>query len=646
MGSRCLGGTGPALRVSGPFPFAAPSLFCSAPSSQLQPQFHLGAGPFRPGVCFGGEGGHRDRASFPGVLQSSFCDPQGHRWVASGDRSLTPQRLGGRLPFPYGDCSDRAPVSSGRGLDGIPGSPGCLPPGSGSSIVSTVPEVLRWGLGLPVSRPLFRSLDGSPSVHPHHGSCVLDHASSRVPHSPVPQRLVSPGFDLPGHKDIVRARDFLLWLYHRLDLQDAYLQVPVHPSSRRYLRFCVGDSVYQFRALCFSVSTAPQAFTRIMAPVSSIMHCHGFRILRYLNDWLVLGSTFQDIVRARDFLLWLCHRLRIMVNLSKSSLDPSQTQDYLGMTITTSPLRVFLTLKQVQKLSLLLQEFRSDRLHPVSVWRRLLGVMSSMSAIVPGAHLRMRSLQLRLNASGPLVLDEDLVSWDDGCLRDLRWWSRRIPSLGRPSTWRGPPRPLPLLRRLGHRLGRGSRRPPSLRLVVSPVFYLFNQPSRAFGSSLCGSGLSPFAPGSSCSSVFGQLHRFSLPQETRGHSFVHLECSRSGASLALRGSFHSTPSPVHSRPSECSGGFTQPSFSSPGVRVDVVSEGGSRSSSPLAYQHRPLRDVPQSSASGVLLANVRSAVSWHGCHASVVGRPSGLCLSTFQPPSACSGEGSAFSGWS
>ena len=189
-----------------------------------------------------------------------------------------------------------------------------------------------------------------------------------------------------------------------LDLQDAYLQVPVHPSSRRYLRFCVGDSVYQFRALCFGLSTAPQAFTRVMAPVSSIMHHHGFCILRYLDDWLVLRSTFQDIVRARDFLLWLCHRLRIMVNLSKSSLDPSQTQDYLGMTITTSPLRVFLTLKRVQKLLLLLQEFRSDRLHPVSVWRRLLGVMSSMSAIVPGARLRMRSLQLRLNASGSRLL--------------------------------------------------------------------------------------------------------------------------------------------------------------------------------------------------------------------------------------------------
>ena len=218
---------------------------------------------------------------------------------------------------------------------------------------------------------------------------------------------------------------------------------------------------------------------------------------------------------------------------------------------------------------------------------------------------------------------------------------RRIPSSGRPSSRRGPPRPLPLLRR---GLGCGSRRPPSVRLVVSPVFDLFYQPSRASCSSLCGSGLSPFSSRSCSRSVFGQLHCFSLLQESRGHLVVHLECSRSGASPALRGSFHPAPSPVHSRPSECSGGFVQPSLSSPGVRVNLVSADGSRSSSPLACQHRPLLDVAQSWASGVLHADVRSAVSWHGCHASVVGRPSGLCLSTFQPPSACSGEGSALSG--
>ena len=200
-----------------------------------------------------------------------------------------------------------------------------------------------------------------------------------------------------------------------LDLQGAYLQIPVHPSSRRYLRFCVGDSVFQFRALCFGLSTAPQAFTRAMAPISSIMHHYGFRILRYLDDWLVLGSSFREIVRARDFLLWLCQEFGIRVNLSKSSLSLCQTIDYLGMRLQTCPLRVFPTPKRVLKLSSLVLDFVSCR--------QLLGVMSSLSSIVPGSRLLMRSLQLRLNTAGRLLKDSAIVSWDDSCLGDLRWWS-------------------------------------------------------------------------------------------------------------------------------------------------------------------------------------------------------------------------------
>ena len=56
-----------------------------------------------------------------------------------------------------------------------------------------------------------------------------------------------------------------------LDLKDAYLQVPVHPDSRKYLRFVAFGQVYQFKALCFGLSTAPQVFTRVMTPVSTFI---------------------------------------------------------------------------------------------------------------------------------------------------------------------------------------------------------------------------------------------------------------------------------------------------------------------------------------------------------------------------------------
>ena len=76
-----------------------------------------------------------------------------------------------------------------------------------------------------------------------------------------------------------------------IDLREAYLQVPVHPESRRFLRFVAHGRAYQFKALCFSLSTAPQVFTRVMAPVSTILHSLGIRMRRYLDDWLVQSSS-------------------------------------------------------------------------------------------------------------------------------------------------------------------------------------------------------------------------------------------------------------------------------------------------------------------------------------------------------------------
>ena len=72
-----------------------------------------------------------------------------------------------------------------------------------------------------------------------------------------------------------------------IDLKEAYLQVPIHPDSHKYLRFVAFGKPYQFRALCFGLSTAPWVFTRVMAPVSSILHSLGIRLRRYLYDWLI-----------------------------------------------------------------------------------------------------------------------------------------------------------------------------------------------------------------------------------------------------------------------------------------------------------------------------------------------------------------------
>ena len=44
-----------------------------------------------------------------------------------------------------------------------------------------------------------------------------------------------------------------------IDLSDAYLHIPIHPHSRKYLRFCHRSQVFQFTSLPFGLATAPRS---------------------------------------------------------------------------------------------------------------------------------------------------------------------------------------------------------------------------------------------------------------------------------------------------------------------------------------------------------------------------------------------------
>ena len=214
-----------------------------------------------------------------------------------------------------------------------------------------------------------------------------------------------------------------------LDLQDAYLQVPIHPESRRYLRFTMGGVPYQFRVLCFGLTTAPQVFTRLMAPISAILHRYGIRMLRYLDDWLILTESRTTCIRARDRLLHLCEELGLQVNLRKSSLVPSQDMTYLGMQILSVRFVAKPTETRVVNLLNIIEEFLSSPDPPAALWRRLLGHLSSLTLLVKGGMLRMRSLQLRLRSKWNFRDDCLRISWDPLCQEDLLWWSWAIQQL-------------------------------------------------------------------------------------------------------------------------------------------------------------------------------------------------------------------------
>ena len=400
----------------------------------------------------------------------------------------------------------------------------------------------------------------------------------------------------------VREGDFLA----SLDLKDAYFQIPIHGSSRKLLRFMSEGTVYQFKALCFGLPTAPQVFTRVFAAVSAWAHSRGIRLLRYLDDWLVLSSSEKKAKQSIRELLSLCHTLGIVINEKKSDLVPSQAAKYLGMTIDTGAGKVFPSLARVEKFLSVAERFCSMQSPPAQLWQVVLGHLALLERLVPHGRLRMRSLQWHLKTQWSSESDPPSlpVALPEEARRDLSWWMVKDHLLTGGSIRDTCAGSSPVFGRVFVGVGCSPPRSKRVRGVVRPGEVAAHQSSRNEGPVSGSSGISRRCQRSPCDRDVRQLHGCGVRQQTGGHGFpgpVFVDQLPS----EMDGEF---PRPsrceVSARREQRPGRCSQPSRASCGDRVVSPPSGGESTSSCVGQSvNRPVCDLPQCEAAPVLLAD-------------------------------------------
>ena len=102
-----------------------------------------------------------------------------------------------------------------------------------------------------------------------------------------------------------------------IDLSDAYLHIPIHPNSRKYLRFCHRSQVFQFTSLPFGLATAPQVFTMIVKEVKLMALSRGLRLHQYL-DWLIRSQSQEEAQVNTQAVVDLTQSFRWIINQEKS----------------------------------------------------------------------------------------------------------------------------------------------------------------------------------------------------------------------------------------------------------------------------------------------------------------------------------------
>lgn len=195
------------------------------------------------------------------------------------------------------------------------------------------------------------------------------------------QYIMPPHFKLEDWRTAVRLmlQDYVM---ATIDLEDAYLLVPIHPSYRKFLRFVRKGIVYQFLALPFGLCTAPFIFTKILRPVTTYLRKKGYQSVVYLDDFLLLSPTTNRCRANIQAHLDLLTFLGFVINFEKSVLSPTTNIKYLGFLFNSKLQTLAIPEKRRSKLLELVLNFSQKRHCSIKDFASFIGSLVSVGPAV------------------------------------------------------------------------------------------------------------------------------------------------------------------------------------------------------------------------------------------------------------------------
>ena len=226
-----------------------------------------------------------------------------------------------------------------------------------------------------------------------------------------------------------------VWLA-KIDWKAAFRQIAVYPDDWPLLGLQWRDMLFIRLVLPFGARSSPRLFTQFARAFAGILRrCPGVkRVVYYLDDFLLIGSTQSECQQAVDAMESLARELGVELHPTKRD-GPAQLLTFLGIGIDTVLMRVFLPIAKKHKLrthcSHLIQR-RAASLHQL---RSVAGLMLHAAQVVqPGRIMARRVLEFKRPMEERDRRDQHRGSFarhvrhalPDDVLDDLRWWTEAL----------------------------------------------------------------------------------------------------------------------------------------------------------------------------------------------------------------------------
>jgi len=214
----------------------------------------------------------------------------------------------------------------------------------------------------------------------------------------------------------------------QLDLKDAYFQIPIMKKYRKYMRFCIGGVIYQFRCLPFSLNIAPRIFTKILKPILAIIRKAMIPVHAYLDDWILrLLYSHTLAPRIAHTVVTLLRLLGWIVNFPKSNFLARQHFTYIGLEWNLNEALIHPGREKIKDLRAKVKQARPGIPITAKKLAGIVGVIKWMAPYVPLGLMRLKRIQHLIK----LKWSQSKDGWHARITTDrtlhtlLQWWTRQ-----------------------------------------------------------------------------------------------------------------------------------------------------------------------------------------------------------------------------
>lgn len=216
----------------------------------------------------------------------------------------------------------------------------------------------------------------------------------------------------------------------KMDIKQAYRNVPVHPDDRPLLGTRWAGQVYMDAVLPFGLRSAPLIFSAVADAVQWIMLEKGASWLsHYIDDFVTLGPpNSRECETNMGIMHEVCEEVGLPVEPEKDE-GPATGITFLGVELDTEALEIRLPAEKLRQMRSLLTSWRGRKACRKRELLSLIGVLTQAGrAVKAGRSFVRRLLDL---AKSTRRLDQ-YVRLNRDARADIEWWCQYAEGITQP----------------------------------------------------------------------------------------------------------------------------------------------------------------------------------------------------------------------